>query len=276
MVFTIQSQICCLLVLACCAPVYAATAETDLLERGFSHMYNLSFDRAHASFTEWEKSHPQNPEGPAFDAAAYLFNEFDRLRILQSQFFASDQGFAGLKRTSPDPALKRSFEESLAQSKALGDRALSRNPQDTGALFAEVIRLGLHANYLALIQKQDFAALTEIKQATEKAEQLLRVDPQCYDAYIAIGIENYLLSLKPAPLRWFLHATGAQTDRQTGIEKLRLTATKGHYLQPYAELLLAVAALRDQDRAGARRMLSDLAARFPQNPLYREELKKIQ
>ena len=46
-------------------------------------------------------------------------------------------------------------------------------------------------------------------------------------------------------------------------------------MQPYAQLLLAVAALRDNDDAGARRLLSDLARRFGRNPLYREELAKI-
>ena len=44
------------------------------------------------------------------------------------------------------------------------------------------------------------------------------------DAYI--GVENYLLSLKPAPLRWFLRLDGAQTDKQRGIENLNATAER--------------------------------------------------
>ena len=44
------------------------------------------------------------------------------------------------------------------------------------------------------------------------------------------GVENYLFSLKPAPVRWFLQIGGAETDRDRGIEDLRLTAEKGHYL----------------------------------------------
>ena len=74
------------------------------------------------------------------------------------------------------------------------------------------------------------------------AERLLAVDPTYYDAYLAVGVENYLLSLKPAPMRWVLGWTGAQTDRETGLARLRITADKGHYLLPYARLLLAVAA----------------------------------
>jgi hypothetical protein len=55
-----------------------------------------------------------------------------------------------------------------------------------------------------------------------------------------------------------------------------VTAAKGHYLAPYARLLLAVAALRDHDRLQARALLSSLAEEFPRNPLYRKELARIQ
>jgi hypothetical protein len=105
---------------------------------------------------------------------------------------------------------------------------------------------------------------------------LLAANPTYYDAYLAVGVENYLLSLKPAPMRWFLRATGAQTDRAAGIEKLRITAEKGHYLLPYARLLLAVAALRDGNREGARSLLDSLAHDFPHNHLYASELAKLQ
>jgi hypothetical protein len=83
------------------------------------------------------------------------------------------------------------------------------------------------------------------------------------------------LGSNPAPVRWLLHLTGAQTDKDIGLTKLQLTAEKGHYLAPFARLLLAVAALRDHDRSKARGLLSGLAQEFPQNPLYRRELDRI-
>jgi hypothetical protein len=95
------------------------------------------------------------------------------------------------------------------------------------------------------------------------------------DAWIAIGLENYLLSLKPAPLRWVLQMTGSQASREMGIEKLRITAERGHYLLPYARLLLALADLREHNPAPAKERLRWLAQEFPGNKLYREELAKL-
>ena len=69
--------------------------------------------------------------------------------------------------------------------------------------------------------------------------------------------------MKPAPVRWVLRLYGAETDKESGMQKLQLTATKGHYLLPFARLLLAVAALRDNQRSDARELLSVLAQEFP-------------
>ncbi len=104
---------------------------------------------------------------------------------------------------------------------------------------------------------------------------MLAKDPTLYDAWFAVGIENYLLSQKAAPVRWILHSTGAQTDKETGVQKLALTAEKGHYLLPYARLLLAVVDLRDHAPQLAKEQLEWLAHEYPLNRLYKEELAKL-
>jgi hypothetical protein len=67
-----------------------------------------------------------------------------------------------------------------------------------------------------------------------------------------VGVENYLLGLRPAPERWLFRLYGAEADKDRGVRTLELTAQKGHYLQPLAQLLLAVAALRDKDSNRAK------------------------
>ncbi len=254
----------------------ASVAGATPLEQAYRSMYNLDFAAAHQILRQYESAQSADPMGPVSDAAAYLFAEFDRLNILQSEFFAEDQNFFQRQRSLlPDPAAKRDFEAALTRVDQVASEALRRNPDDENALLATLLRTGLHADYLAFIEKRNMAALSEVKQSRALAESLIAKHPKCYDAYLAIGVENYMLSLKPLPVRWILRLGGAQTDRQAGIERLRITAGKGHYLLPYARLLLAVAAVRDKDVATARRSLTWLATEFPKNRLYREELAKL-
>lgn len=245
------------------------------LDDVYRQMYNLQFEEAHRSVQQYEQAHPDDPMGPVSDAAGYLFAEFDRLHILQSEFFTDDNNFRGKQKLAPDTGVKKQFEAALAKGQQLSDRILARSPQDSNAQFATILRLGLHSDYLALIEKRYMASLSEMKAGRAMAEGLLARHPDYFDAYLAVGVENYMLSLKPAPVRWLLRMGGAETDKQQGMEKLRLTAEKGHYLLPFARLLLAVAALRDNDRKHARELLAGLAKEFPRNQLYTEELARL-
>jgi hypothetical protein len=264
-----------LLSLATCAAAGSIPAPTAL-EAGYREMYNLEFAQAHKTFTDWQQLHPTDPLGPVSDAAAYLFAEFDRLKILQSEFFVEDSMFKRRPKVAADPEVRRAFDRELGKSEKLADDVLRQSPQAKDALFAKVLTLGLRADYLALIEKRNLDSLKVIKTGRDVAQQLLTIDPSYYDAYLAIGVENYLLSQKPLPVRWFLQMGGAQTDRDRGIQNLRLTAEKGNYLSPYARLLLAVAALRNKDRSEAREILGKLAREFPRNRLYVEELSRLQ
>ena len=225
-------------------------------------MYDLQFEQAHASFHAWMEQHPDDPMGPAGDAAAFLFAEFDRLHILQSEFFLHDDTFLNRKKPNPDPDLKRSFDAQLKQTQMLADKILAKDATNANAEFATLVRLGLQSDYLALIEKKYMSSLADVKASRSIAEKLLAANPDFADAYLAVGVENYLLSLKSAPLRWFLRMGGAETDKDRGIQNLTLTAQRGHLLMPYARVLLAVAALRDKNTARARELLE---ARWSRN-----------
>jgi hypothetical protein len=249
---------------------------SGLVEQGYRQMYNLDFDSAHNSFQQWQQQRPQDPLGPVSDAAAYLFGEFDRLHILQSQFFVDDNAFRGMKKPDADPEVRRKFQNDLAKGQQLSDAILRESPRDKDAMFASILRMGLHSDYLSLIEGRNLQALSEMKTSRILAENLLSIDPGYYDAYLAVGVENYMLSLKSAPARWLLRLTGAQTDKDRGVEKMKLAAMNGHYLQPFARLLLAVQNLRDKKRGTAKEILAGLAREFPGNRLYAEELRKLE
>lgn len=270
--------LCCalaFLILSSQAGAQRTSPNSQLLDAGYREMYNLDFEGAHKSFQQYEHTHPQDPLGPVSNAAAYLFSEFDRLHILEVEFFMDNQKFSNREKLSPDPAVYAAFDKELNTATTIADGVLARS-YDSGALFAKVLANGLRGDYLALIEKRNLAGLSYMKAGRVLAEKLVSLDPSYYDAYLAIGVENYLLGVTVAPVRWFLRLGGAETNKDQGIANLKLTASKGRYLAPYARLLLAVAALRDQDRTGARNLLGELSHEFPQNDLFQREFARIQ
>src|ERR1035437_9531417 len=235
------------IVLAAMATTLDAAETPTPLELGYKQMYNLEFDAAHATFAEHERRHPDDAMGPASDAAAYLFAEFDRLHILQSEFFLHDENFRKERHLTPDPKIASLFQQQIARAQQLATQRLAQAPQDTTALLAMMLAQGLRSDYEGLIEERYMTSLASTRKSRLTAEHLLQLDPSCYDAWTAIGVENYLLSLKPMPVRWILQMMGNSTDKEYGLQKTRLTAEHGHYLKPFAQLLLAVAAMRSKD-----------------------------
>jgi hypothetical protein len=253
----------------------AGVVQEKDLYAGWLKMYDLKFDEAHSVFAAWKQSHPNDPLGPASNAAAWLFSELARLGALESELFVDDSRFRARAKLRPDPARKALFVQEIAQADRLADAALQRSGANSNALFVKSMTLGLRADNAGLIEKQSLAALGYTKESRVYAERLILAKPDAADAYLGPGLENYLLSLKPAPLRILLRVTGSNVDRERGLEQIRETALHGHYLEPFAKLLLAVAALRDNNPARARELLGELHRRFPDNELYKREMDLI-
>src|SRR6266699_3908403 len=258
-------------------PSFAADVSFALppLDHGFQLLYNLDFDHAHTIFTAWQQSHPDDPMGPTCDAAGLLFSEFHRLGVLEGQFLVDDKKFENRPKLNPDPNVRTRFDAEIGKAQLAARARLGKNPKDRDALFAMTLTNGLQADYAALIEKRNVASLHYTKESTMWAEQTLAADPDCYDAHIAGGISKYLIGSMAAPVRWLVRLGGLSGDKQAGVKELKLVADRGHYLAPFANILLAVAYVREHDNRHARELLASLRDQFPANPLFAQEIARL-
>jgi hypothetical protein len=264
--------IACLLVLE---GAQATKTESAGLDRGFRQLYDLNFPGAQTEFESWEKENRENAMGPVAEAAGILFSEFNRLGVLEAQFYEDDSVFAARKKYEANPQQRALFEKRLDRAEALARMRLARDPRDRDALLAMTLSNGLRADYTALIEKRNLASLHYTKEATAWAGQLLAVDPTCYDAHLATGISRYIIGSMAAPVRWILHLGGVPGDKRAGIAELCTTAAKGQLLAPFARILLAIAYVREKELPQARELLLALQRDFPNNALFGRELARL-
>ena len=245
------------------------------LDDGFHLLYNLDFDQAHKLFATYEQQNPDDPMGPVCDAAGFLFSEFNRLGILESQFYEDNKVFDGRKKQSPDPLVRDRFDAAVATAERLAKVKLARNVSNRDGLLAMTLSAGLKADYSALIEKRNLASLSLTKDASRWAQQLLAADPNCYDAYVATGVSKYIIGSMAAPVRWLLRMGGVNGDKAAGLNELQMTAEKGQYLAPFARILLAIAYVREKDKPRARELLAGLRQQFPNNLLFTREIARL-
>jgi hypothetical protein len=246
------------------------------LDRGFSGLYNLDFAGAQEDFAVWQQMHPDDPVGPVSEAAGFLFSEFSRLGVLEGQFYENDEEFLDRPKLTPDPALKQNFMAAIGRAQNLSQARLAKDPKDRDALFAMTLCFGLQADYAALIERRNLASLRFTKQASASAQQLLAVCNDCYDALLATGFSKYVIGSLAAPFRWILRMRGLPSDKQGGLNDLQTTAEHGHYLAPFARILLAIAYVREKDKPRAVQLLTGLHEEFPANTLFSRQILRLQ
>jgi len=254
------------------APAFTAVPE---LSAGFDLLYEQKFAEARRVFASWESRNPEDPFGEVAVAASYLFEELCDQGVLTSDFFLDDKKFLHGISGRPNPERMSHFGEALTRARELAKARQKTNPNDGEALFALTLAAGMESDAESILQKRRIDGLKRMKEANKYAEVLLARDPDVTDAYIALGIANYIIGSQSAGARFALWFDGVHGNRQLGMEQVAKTAEHGHYLRPFAKIILALAARREKQVPLAQKLLRELCEQYPDTQLYAAEYAKV-
>lgn len=258
------------------APSAASPAFTTVpeLSAGFDLLYEQRFVEAREVFKSWESRNPDQPFGQVAVAASYLFEELYRQDVLTSNFFLDERRFLRGVDGKPDRERMTHFREALAQAQQLARERLKTSPNDGEALFALTLAAGMESDAVSILEKKHLEGLKSMKEASKYAKQLLAQHPDATDAYIAPGIANYIVGSLNGGSRFVLWFDGIHGSKKMGMEQVAKTAESGRYLLPFAKIILALAARRENQNALAQRLLRELKEQYPDSALFASEYAK--
>lgn len=255
---------------------HALAAPDPSVEEALSRMYNFDFPASQEILNRYIALHPQEPLPYGFRASGYLFYELDRLGILESEFLTDDDKIAEKKKKlEPDPANREKFLRAINDVDSRVTAALRADPNDRDALFAMCIAQGVATDYMALVEKRQISSLALAKRSNGYAQRLLKLDPTFYDAYLTAGISEYMIGSLPFFVRWFVHFDNVNGNKEKGIQNLQMVAREGRFFRPFSKILLGIIALREKRPHEAQKLLAELSREYPENPLFRNELNKL-
>ncbi len=253
-------------------PLALASSPT---ERAFQRLYNCDFAGAQTILDESISKDSSNPLLYSVRAATYLYGEMDRLRILETDFFINDDKVATNKKLRPDPNVRVKFFQAVEDARQRANSRLASKPDDRDALFALCMSASVVTDYTALVERRQLRSVFLARQTNFYAQKLLSLNPPFYDAHLTVGTVEYILASLPFYIRWLVHFDQIQGSKEKGIENLKQVALHGQYYGPFAKILLAVVYLREKKPQEARIYLSEVARDYPENPLIRKELDKL-
>src|SRR5258708_887128 len=206
-----------------------STSVEDKLAQSYHAMYDLKFQEAFKAADEAKAVAQDDPLPYVAQAWVVFFRELDRLHILRSELFATDDSYNSRDAYAWDVGNKKIFDSSLDQAEKLAQDRLNRNQNDSRALLALSLINGLHGDDFGIFTKKDLKPISYITPSTTHAEKLLAQSPDSYDAYVATGMGKVIVARKSAPVRWVLRLGGLKGDGCEGVRELTLASDRAPY-----------------------------------------------
>ncbi len=265
------------------APAVASGALPDdmvaLRREASDAVYNLDYTTARAKFEEIRRRLPDHPAGDLYLATLIWLDQLNRSRRLQTGIYQNESFYAGADQAKEetegdvvDPAVDRQFRDTINRAKtkalALVNRTAKKDPD---ALYFLGTVYGVMGGYDASVARKFIGALRNGSRCVDYHQQVVKLKPDFYDAYMSIGLYNYIVGSLPFPLKALAAMIGTRGSRSKGLLMLEDAMNKGRFINDDARVILIAIYQNEKRPEDALRQLQNLSQRFPRNYLIRLE-----
>jgi hypothetical protein len=179
----------------------------EIRSAGSDALYNLDYATAREKFTELRERLPQHPAGDLNLAVLIWMEHLYKTRRLQTTLYTQEGFYAGgTKSKEGDPievGVDKAFRDHIAQAKTKAQKLVDRAPNDPDALYFLGAVYGVLAGYEASAGRKFMSALRNGSRCRELHQRVVKLRPDAYDAYLSIGLYNYVVGSLPGFVRYF-------------------------------------------------------------------------
>ncbi len=264
------------------ATIVSATLSPEVIElrrEGNTALYNIDYASARTKFEEIRKLQPQHPAGDIYLATTIWLEHLNKSRRLQTGLYSDDSSFyAGAENAKEDnegdvvdAAVDRAFRDRMAQAKTKALALVARNKNDADAQYFLGAYYGVMAGYEASVARKFFAAMRNGSRSVDAHEKVLKLKPDYYDAYLSVGMYDYIVGNLPFVYKALAAMAGVRGNKQRGIERLQTIISKNAATADDARVMLLAIYKNEKRYADALTTLQQLSSKYPASYLLKLE-----
>lgn len=252
----------------------------ELRRAGYAANYNLDYKTARAKFEEIRKRWPQHPAGDLYVANIIWIEHLYKLRRLQTGLYQNESFYAGFEGSkeeaetgdSVEAKVDREFRALMASAKTKALTLVNANRQDTHAKYYLGAVYSILAAYEASTARKFWSALRNGAKGIDAHQQVLKLKPDYYDAYLSVGLYDYLIGNLPFPVKALIAMGGVRGNKERGIKQLNSIIEHKAENADDARVMLIGIYQNEKNPEAALAILQDFTSRYPDNFLFRLEL----
>ena len=264
-------------------PVIGSALPPDVMElrrEGSEAMFNIDYKTAVEKFEEIRKRLPQHPAGDLYLATALWLRYLNQSRRLQTGLYSSGSNFyAGADKAreetegdAVDAGVDRAFRDRMAQAKTKALALVAKNKNDPHALYFLGSIYGVMAGYEASTARKFFSAMRNGSRSVDAHEKTLKLKPDYYDAYLTVGLYDYIVGSLPFGYKTLATLVGVRGNKARGITRLQTIVEKNSSSADDARVMLLAVYRNERRENDALGLLEQLSSKYPKNYLLKLEI----
>ncbi len=242
---------------------------------GFVDIYNLDYDHAEQVFIALKEQNPQHPAPPLYLGIICWLRELFQRQNLDLDLFISPAFFTKATNDVMPERQRKLFFDSMQECQALSQRILAQKPLDTDALYFMGSSYGILASFSITIDRSLRKAFSYGNTAYDYDSRILRIDSKYYDAYMTVGMYEYIVGSIPWYLKWLAAIAGYHGSKDEGFRDVELAVARGEYVKTDAKILQMVLLMREERAADALRDAQELHRDYPRNYIFQINIAQI-
>lgn len=215
-----------------------------LISDGINSVFEIDFPAALAKFQEAKAIAPNDLRGPFFESTVYFWRAM----------FTKNRG---------------DYEQFLSLSDILikkCENITDKNENDLDAQFFKGWTYTLRAVIEYMMDRKMLQAASDAKDGNQALQFVAEKNPKYYDAYLGLGVFNYMAGMIPKKLQWLTGILGFSGDRETGRKQLVMASENGIYTNTEAKFYLTLLSWREENYTAAESYANQLKDSHPNSP----------
>ena len=217
---------------------------------GLEQTFRFNFFRSEKTFDELIHDFPSNPAGYHFKSIQYLWRYLDNKNQSDYKKFI----------TLSDLVINTEYD--------------TLTNEIDNAFISYIIGASYSFRAMAFTRDEDYLnAVWAAKKSYSYLSNAIAVDSTFYDAYMGLGLYNFMIAQTPPALRWAMRISGIAGDKEKGIEYLKLAAKKSKFSKTEANYYLSqILSEFYEENEQAEKLLLQLTSKYPGNILFNYSL----
>jgi tetratricopeptide (TPR) repeat protein len=245
-------------------------AEFDRLRiEGFDAVYNLDYKTARDRFLQITRRVPDHPAGYLYLANNIWLETLYLTRRLTTSVYTGGSFYAeNPNEDKVDPRRDREFQDLIRQAIAASKALLVKNDKDVEALYYQASALGIRAAYNSSVKRGFARGIGDANESVKIQREVIKLDPNYVDAYLSIGLYEYVIDSLPFGWRILARFAGLKGSKSKGIEHLEQVVSRGKYNADDARVVLLGIYSNEKNRERSLQIISELSTHYPHNYIF--------